>query len=39
MFKSLTSPNRTQEILDEVGTIFDIVDTLLKRKKSGSLPY
>ncbi len=39
MFKSLTSPDRTQKILDEVGTIFDIVDTLLKRKKSGSLPY
>jgi hypothetical protein len=30
MFKSLTSPDRTQKILDEVGAVFDIVDTLLK---------
>lgn len=39
MFKSLTSPDRTQKILDEVGAVFDIVDALLKRKKAASLPY
>lgn len=39
MFKSLTNPDRTQKILDEVGAVFDIVDTLLKRKKAASLPY
>lgn len=30
MFKSLTTPDRTQKILDEVGAVFDIVDMLLK---------
>lgn len=39
MFKSLTTPDRTQKILDEVGAVFDIVDTLLKRGKRPSLPY
>lgn len=39
MFKSLTTPGRTQKILDEVGAIFDIVDMLLARKKRPSLPY
>lgn len=29
MFKSLTSPERTQKILDEVGAVFDIADGLL----------
>jgi hypothetical protein len=35
MFKSLTSPDRTQKILNEVGAVFDIVDTLLRAKKRG----
>lgn len=39
MFKSLTTPDRTQKILDEVGAVFDIVDTLLKRENRTSLPY
>jgi len=39
MFKSLTTPDRTQKILDEVGAVFDIVDTLLKRSTRASLPY
>ncbi|MGJ8559299.1 MAG: DUF3137 domain-containing protein [Litorimonas sp.] len=39
MFKALTTPDRTQKILDEVGAVFDIVDTLLKREKNPSLPY
>lgn len=39
MFKSLTSPDRTQKILNEVGAVFDIVDILLKRKHRGALPY
>lgn len=34
MFKALTSPDRTQKILDEVGAVFDIVDTLLERPMS-----
>ena len=29
MFKPLTSPERTQKILDEVGAIYDIVDAVL----------
>ena len=29
MFKPLTSPERTQKILDEVGAIYDIVDAIL----------
>lgn len=39
MFKPLTSPDRTQKILDEVGAVFDIVDTLLKRENRVALPY
>lgn len=39
MFSSLTDPKRTQKILNEVSAIFDIVDTLLARKKEQSLPY
>jgi hypothetical protein len=39
MFKSLTTPDRTQKILDEVGAVFDIVDALLKRNSRASLPY
>jgi hypothetical protein len=39
MFKSLTTPDRTQKILDEVGAVFDIVDMLLKREKRPSQPY
>ncbi|GHB02529.1 hypothetical protein GCM10009069_26600 [Algimonas arctica] len=39
MFKSLTTPDRTQKILDEVGAVFDIVDMLLKREKRPSHPY
>ena len=31
MFTALTKPDRTQKILDEVGAVFDIVDTLLDR--------
>jgi len=30
MLKSLTAPDRTQKILDEVGAIYDIVDAVLK---------
>lgn len=30
MFKPLDDPARTQKILDEIGAIYDIVDTLLK---------
>lgn len=39
MFKSLTSPDPTQKILHEVGAVFDIVDTLLKRESRNALPY
>jgi len=39
MFKSLTTPDRTQKILDEVAAVFDIVDTLLKRESRKALPY
>lgn len=39
MFKSLTTPDRTQKILDEVGAVFDIVDKLLKRSTRSTLPY
>lgn len=30
MLKPLTAPERTQKILDEIGVIYDIVDTVLK---------
>lgn len=39
MFKSLTSPERTQKILDEVGAVYDIADALLKTEKRPLLPY
>ena len=29
MLKTLTTPERTQKILDEVGAIYDIVDAVL----------
>lgn len=39
MFKSLTTPDRTQKVLNEVGAVFDIVDTLLKQNNHSSRPY